>query len=89
MIFAQELYYLLNIQWVEILGKTSIDLHFNVELWENLQFWILPLYNIIPFILLSPVPVFMEMKIILNLLNVFSFSISTKPTAERSYYKVY
>lgn len=49
MIFAQELYYLLNIQWVEILGKTSIDLHFNVELWENLQLWILLLYNIIPF----------------------------------------
>ena len=46
---AQELYYLLNIQWVEILGKTSIDLHFNVELWENLQLWILLLYNIIPF----------------------------------------
>ena len=46
---AQDLYYLLNIQWVEILGKTSIDLHFNVELWENLQLWILLLYNIIPF----------------------------------------
>ena len=46
---AQELYYLLNILWVEILGKTSIDLHFNVELWENLQLWILLLYNIIPF----------------------------------------